>query len=178
MEKQYFERIPFGKEQRLNLGFGATFPVCNVRRGKFHEYGCQGEECPQCGNPLVNCCCECLSPSEEFGHVKAIEASFSSLDEASTACSWADNREADGMSPNEKAAFLYFTNHAPPEFRAEIRRGFDKIFPGLKPCGVNEQGERVYSSVDIAKALEIDHDEIIESIRNLETEDYQNRGWS
>lgn len=33
----------------------------------------------------------------------------------------------------------------------------------------------MYSSVDIAKALEIDHDEIIETIRNLDTEDSQNR---
>ena len=175
MEKQYFERIPFGKERRLNLGFGATCPICNAERGRLHECGCQGEECPKCGNPVVNCCCECLSPSEEFGLVKAIEASFSSLDEASMACSGAKNRRADAMSPTDKAAFLYFTNNASPEFRAEIKRGFDKIFPGLKPCSVNERGERMYSSVDIAKALETDHDEIIETIRNLDTEDKQNR---
>ena len=91
------------------------------------------------------------------------------------ACSGAKNRRADAMSPTDKAAFLYFTNNASPQFRAEIRRGFDKIFPGLKPCGVNELGERLYSSFDIAEVLGIDHKEVVKTIRKLETEDYLNR---
>jgi len=175
MEKQYLERIPFGKERRLNLGFGANCPICNAGRGRLHECGCQGEECPQCGNPLVNCCCECLAPWDKFPIVQAIEASFSNIDESLAAGAGVGNRRADAMSPTDKAAVLYFTNNAPPEVRKEINRGFVSLFPGLNPCGVNELGERLYSSFDIAEVLGIDHKEVVKTIRKLETEDYLNR---
>ena len=171
MKKQYLERTPFGQEQRLNLGFGPSCPACGVERGLPHEYGCPAEECPRCGNPVVDCHCECLAPWEELCIVKAIEATFSSLDDAHAAGAGVGNRRADAMSYVDKAAVLYFTENAPPEIKAEINRGFVALFPGLQPCGTNERGERMYSSVDIAKALEVDHDEITETIRNLVAED-------
>lgn len=171
MKEQYVERITFGKEQCLNLGFGPSCPACGVERGLPHEYGRPAEECPRCGTPVIDCHCECLAPWDEFRITKAIEATFSSLDDAYAAGAGAGNRKADAMSYTDKAAVLYVIENVPPEMKTEINRGFAALFPGLHPCGTNEQGERMYSSVDIAKALEVDHDEITETISNLVAED-------
>ncbi len=171
MKEQYLERITLGKEQRLNLGFGPACPACGVERGLPHVYGCPAEECPRCGTPVVDCHCECLAPWDELRIVKAIEATFSCLDDAFAAGAGAGNRKADAMSYMDKAAVLYVIENVPPETKAEINRGFAALFPELQPCGTNARGERMYSSVDVAKALEVDHDEIIETIENLNAED-------
>jgi hypothetical protein len=169
--KTYYERTPFGQEQRLNLGFGATCPVCNVQRGVHHKYGCQGEECPKCHGPIPDCSCEAISATEELLIIKAIENSFSSQEEAIRAGAGADNRKADSMTPTDKAVIMYFLSNCAPEMKAEIDKKFRSLFPGLEPCGTNEKGGRVFAVKDVAKALNIDESELIELAQTLEAED-------
>ncbi|MDR5900442.1 hypothetical protein QC823_15875 [Halomonas vilamensis] len=43
-----------------------------------------------------------------------------------------------------------------------LREGMDKLFPGLKPAGVDDNGEKVYALADIAHALEVSEAELLE----------------
>jgi len=169
----HLARVPFGQERRLNLGFDKSCPVCGIQRGLVHEYGCLAEECPKCGSPVVGCACECLAPWEEFKIVRALEGTFCCLDDAFQAGAGAGNRKTEAMSPTDKAAVMYVTKNVSPEMRAEINKGFDALFPTLKPCGENKQGERMYLSDDIADALGMDRSEVKEFCANIEEEAMQ-----
>ena len=169
--RTYHERTPFGQEQRLNLGFGATCPVCDVQRGVTHEFGCQAEECPKCHGPILDCCCEAISATEELLIIKAIENSFNSQEEAIRAGAGADNRKAETMTPTDKAAIMYFLSNCAPEMKAEIDKIFLSLFPGLEPCGTNEKGGCVFAIKDVAQAFDIDESELIELAQTLEAED-------
>mgnify|MGYP001392675789 CR=1 FL=1 len=50
-----------------------------------------------------------------------------------------------------------------------LQEGFEEFFPGLKPTGVDSEGKEVYSSTDLAKALDIPEEEILADI--------ERRGW-
>ena len=78
--KNYCDRVPYGKEKRLNIGV-IMCPVCEVQPGQYHEYGCFAEERPQCHDVLLNCHCRCIYLHEGQLHIKAISASFCSLEE-------------------------------------------------------------------------------------------------
>ncbi|MBV5327410.1 MAG: hypothetical protein JZU65_07205 [Chlorobium sp.] len=165
--KEYFSRIPFGQEQRLNLGFGDTCPLCDVQRGIQHEDGCPAEECPKCRRPVVGCFCECLEPWEELRIIKGIELQFTCLEDSRNAGAGAGNRKNETLTPTDKAALLYFMKNSSPETRAELDAGFNEIFPGLSPCGTNASGEEIYSSNDLAAALDMDKGEVNEMCRAL-----------
>jgi len=78
--KKYCDRLPYGKEQRLNLGVNIC-PVCEVQHGHHHEYGCFAEECPECHSALMTCHCRSIAPYEGQLHIKAIAESFTSPEE-------------------------------------------------------------------------------------------------
>lgn len=54
----------------------------------------------------------------------------------------------------------------PPFLRQPIldalREGMGRCFPGLKPAGVDDNGESVYALADIAHALEVSEDELLQ----------------
>ncbi len=49
-------RVPFGSE-RPPAFEGEQCHDCFVARGAFHHYGCDSEECPNCGGQLLACDC-------------------------------------------------------------------------------------------------------------------------
>jgi len=169
--KEYYARLPFGTEQRLNLGFGSTCPACDVVRGSLHEFGCMAEECPECHRPVVSCYCECLQPKDEIRITMAIEKTFTSMEDAHRAGAGAGKRNAATLTPTDKAAIIYVTNNAPPELKKKFDQGFLKIFSDLKPCGTSREGKPVYSTADIAKALGEDVAEINETAAAMAEED-------
>ena len=64
------DRIPFGEEvddppfyiARTN----ERCPDCQVERGELHVPGCDGEQCPACGQQLIGC--DCYQDSREHTH--------------------------------------------------------------------------------------------------------------
>ena len=50
-----YEPIRYGKEPWSEAV--ETCPVCNVPKGARHHPGCSIEQCPACGEPLVECGC-------------------------------------------------------------------------------------------------------------------------
>ncbi len=169
--KSYYARLPFGHEQRLNLGFGDNCPVCNVKRGQEHDYGCIGEECPECHRPIVDCYCECLQPGDAIRITLAIEKMFTCMDDAYNAGAGAGKRNADTLTPTDKAAMAYVMNNVPPELKAKFDAGFKDLFPDIKPCSTNEKGEKMYSVNAIAEALGMDKDEANEMAHAMLGED-------
>jgi len=169
--KSYYARLPFGQEQRLNLGFGDTCPVCNVKRGQEHEYGCMAEECPLCHRPIVDCYCECLQPGDAMSITLAIEKTFTCMDDAYNAGAGAGKRNADTFTPTDKAAMAYVLKNVPPEVQKKFERGFFDLFPELKPSSISEKGERMYSANDIAEALGMDKDVVNEMAHAMRDED-------
>ena len=57
---ELFDRIPFGQSQR-DIDFlqqnADICGDCGVKQGQIHDYGCDLEECPQCGEQLISCRC-------------------------------------------------------------------------------------------------------------------------
>ena len=56
-----YERIKAGDEKHsisADTADDATCPSCGVGMGQYHHWSCDVEECPFCGDPLVDCDCE------------------------------------------------------------------------------------------------------------------------
>ena len=51
-----------------------------------------------------------------------------------------------------------------------LQEGFEEFCPGLKPTGVDSEGNAMFSTADLAKALDIPEEELLADI--------ERRGWS
>lgn len=73
-----------------------------------------------------------------------------------------------GVAPNDADEMIsraYDEQH-PPFLRLPIletlREGFNEHFPELKPTGYDDQGQAVYALADIAQALDVPEDELLD----------------
>lgn len=49
--------IKFGEEKNSDYKDMDRCYDCNVIKGGFHHNGCEAEECPRCGGPMLICGC-------------------------------------------------------------------------------------------------------------------------
>lgn len=159
---KYSERIPFGRETRLNLGFGPVCPGCDAPRGGYHRPGCPAEECAKCGGVLINCYCMALQPFDGVRIVRGIAATVGSLDEAFALGRGVGNRNTERWSYSDQAAMQFFMEHGPEPLRTAVNNKFHECFPGLQPAGVDAKGQKYYSVRDLARELGADEEEFTE----------------
>lgn len=73
-----------------------------------------------------------------------------------------------GVKPNDTDEMISraYDEQYPPFLRQPIletlREGMDTFFPGLKPAGYDDSGEVVYALADLANALEVGEDELLQ----------------
>lgn len=130
---EYYDRLLFGKEQRLILGLGDC-PACETKRGSLHEYGCVAEECPKCHRPIVACHCQCLEPEEGKHIVAGIILSMTEADVI---------RLGEGIKDMKT---LSYTNEA------VIKSTMEGLL-GLTPCGIGDDGFPTYDLHAVALQL-------------------------
>ena len=169
--KKYRERIPYGLERRLVQTETDTCEQCGVRRESEHQPGCAGEECPACGNMLIGCCCDCLSPHDTEKIILALYRQFQDLESALHAAGENGCPGAMQSSYLQHAVMRYIFDHAPEEARNEIARVFHLRFPGLVPHLQDEDGRGYYTAEQLAEALDIPLAEINERIEAMLTAD-------
>ena len=162
MKKTYSERIPFGSETRLNLGFGPVCPGCDAPRGSHHRPGCPAEECAKCGGVLINCYCMAIQPFDGLRIVRGIVANVGSLDEALALGRGVGNRDIERWSYSDQAAMQYFMEHGPERLRTAVNDKFHECFPGLQPAGVDAKGQKYYSARDLAREVGANEKEFAE----------------
>ncbi|PJX15629.1 hypothetical protein CWI66_00625 [Halomonas sp. 141] len=73
-----------------------------------------------------------------------------------------------GVTPNDTDTMInraYDEQH-PPFLRLPIletlREGMSELFPGLRPAGYDDQGNPAYNLADIAQALDVPEDELLD----------------
>jgi hypothetical protein len=155
-------RVPYGHEKKL-IQVGADSCVrCKAHRGENHKYGCDSEECPQCGSMIIGCCCDCLSNYESSCIIQALCRKFSSLEDALSDMvgSW----EGRKSSYLDHAAVQYIFENVPKDVRSELVDEFRRRFPLLLPHIEDAQGTPYYTAEQLSKTLNVPLREVQEKV--------------
>ncbi len=158
------QRVPFGAEINLVQAGAETCAHCHSPRGTPHIAGCVAEECPQCGKPLIGCCCQCLSARDETKIIQGLYAQFEDLEGALQAIGKESCPAGSTPSYLQHAVMQFIFHNVPQSARMEITRAFHLRFPALVPALQDEEGRAYYTAEQLSQALDIPLSEVNERI--------------
>lgn len=156
------KRIPFGQEGKLLQKETADCTSCGVTREENHQYGCESEECPECGCMIIGCSCDCLCSHESSHIIQALYKKFTSLDNALKDMSEKESQQK--SSYLDHAAVQYIFNHVPEDVRDKLVGEFRRKFPLLIPHLEDDQGTPYYTAEQLSQTLNIPLQEVHEKI--------------
>lgn len=157
-------RIPFGHEKKLVQAGADNCNSCKVCRGENHKYGCDAEECPQCGCMIIGCSCDCLSSYESSFIVQALYEKFTSLEEALSDMVGGGVERKQMSSYLDHAAVQYIFKNVPKDVRSELIGEFRKRFPLLLPHIEDARGTPYYTAEQLSRTLNVPLQEVQEKV--------------
>lgn len=64
IENNEFKRLAFGDEENYTMFNQIICGDCGVKKGMYHTYGCDHEQCPRCNGQLISCKCDMIEYCE------------------------------------------------------------------------------------------------------------------